>query len=218
MSPHSVPPEKPEVARAPLNLELLRGGAAQREAEIARALEKATGSELSPEAIEALASEAPLLPPREPLGARLANYFGRHQLLLFVLSFFALWAIVVMPPFGADSDLAPGVVAPRDVVAPHSAFLPDRAETEKRRAAAAALVTPAYDPNPGALGQALIELPELATRTRDALASVARARAGGARRKRGRHRQIRDRQALGRGAARQPRHKISKFCGLETGA
>ena len=179
MSLYSSPPE-PTQTPAPLPLELVRGGAegrhaearaGEREAEIARALERATGSELSPEAIEALASEAPLVPPREPLGARLANFFGRRQLLLFVLSFFALWAIVVMPPFGADADLAPGAVAPRDVVAPHSAFLPDRAETQKRRDAAAALVTPAYDPNPAALSQALIELPELARRTRRALES-----------------------------------------------
>ena len=170
--------------RAPLPLELLRGGPNatlgeepnKREAEIARALEKATGSELSPEAIEALASEAPLIPPREPLGARLANYFGRHQLLLFVLSFFALWAIVVVPTPGADSDLSPGVMAPRDIVAPHSAFLPDRAETDKRRDAAAALVTPAYDPNPSALSQALIELPETARRLRAAVKAVRAAR------------------------------------------
>ncbi len=174
-------PLKPDDnARAPLNLELLRGGPIsieekgasaeqhKRETEIARALEKATGSELSPEAIEALASEAPLIPPREPVGARLANYLGRHQLLLFVLSFFALWAIVIVPTPGADRDLAPGLVAPRDVIAPHNAFLPDEAETAKRREAAAALVTPAYDPNPGALGQALIELPALAGKLRAA--------------------------------------------------
>ena len=106
------------------------------------------------------------MPPREPLGARLANYLGRHQLLLFIISFFALWALVVVPMPGADRELTPGAVAARDVVAPHSAFLPDRNETEKRRQAAAALVTPAYDSNPGALGQALIELPETARRLR----------------------------------------------------
>ncbi len=160
---------------APLPLELLRGGLGEnaqpnsRETEIARALEKATGSELSPEAIEALANEAPLIPPREPLGARLATYFGRNQLLLFVLSFFTLWALVILPTPFADSDLRRGLVAPRDIVAPHSAFLPDRAETEKRRTAAAALVTPAYDPNPAALSQALIELPETARTLRAAL-------------------------------------------------
>ena len=176
MNPHSASGENSQPARAPLNLELLRGGpevdaaVRAREIEIARALEKATGSELSPEAIEALASEAPLIPPREPIGARLANYFGRHQLLLFVLSFFALWAIVVVPPFGADSDLAPGIVAPRDLVASRSAFLPDRPETQKRREAAAALVTPAYDPNPGALAQALSELPETVRQMRSGLA------------------------------------------------
>ena len=182
MNPQLTPDEN---TRAPLNLELLRGGPSStgnpeisaRETEIARALEKATGSELSPEAIEALASEAPLLPPREPLGARLANYFGRNQLLLFVLSFFALWAIAVVPMPFADSDLAPGWVASRDIVAPHSAFLPDRAETEKRREAAAALVTPAYDPNPGALSQALIELPESARELRVALQKVRELRA-----------------------------------------
>ena len=172
MNPHSAPGENPQPARAPLNLELLRGGpevdaaVRAREIEIARALEKATGSELSPEAIEALASEAPLIPIREPIGARLANYFGRHQLLLFVLSFFALWAIVVVPPLGGDLDLAPGIIAPRDLVASRSAFLPDRTETQKRRDAAAALVTPAYDPNPGALAQALSELPDAAHQMR----------------------------------------------------
>lgn len=171
-------------ASAPLPFELLRGGAGSnpgsganpeisaRESEIARALEKATGSEISPEAIEALASEAPLIPPREPLGARLANYFGRNQLLLFVLSFFTMWAIAVVPMPFVDSDLAPGIVVPRDIVAPHSAFLPDRTETEKRRAAAAALVTPAYDPNPSALSEALIELPATARRLRAALENV----------------------------------------------
>ena len=183
MNSHSAPSpgDSPrDDAPATLPLELLRGGAGSgagaevraREIEIARALEKATGSELSPEAIEALASEAPLIPPREPLGARLANYFGRNQLLLFVLSFFAMWAIAVIPMPFVDSELAPGIVAPRDIVAPHSAFLPDRAETEKRRAAAAALVTPAYDPNPGALSQALIELPATARRLRVALENV----------------------------------------------
>ena len=186
MNSQSAPPsgESPrDKAPAPLPLELLRGGlgagaggeVSTREAEIARALEKATGSELSPEAIEALASEAPLIPPREPLGARLATYFGRNQLLLFVLSFFALWALVVLPTPFADSDLVRGVVAPRDVVAPHSAFLPDRAETETRRAAAAALVTPAYDSNPGALSRALIELPESARDLRAALTDVRQA-------------------------------------------
>ena len=189
MNPHFTPDDNASNPRAPLSLELLRGGPNataggatnggagvaepnKREAEIARALEKATGSELSPEAIEALASEAPLVPPREPLGARLANYFGRHQLLLFVMSFFALWAIVVAPMPGADTDLGLGLVAPRDIVAPHSAFLPDRAETDKRRDAAAALVTPAYDPNPGALGQALTELPELTRGLRITLQTI----------------------------------------------
>ena len=191
MNPYSAPSsgDSPrDNSPAPLPLELLRGGpnsgetvrASTREAEIARALEKATGSELSPEAIEALASEAPLIPPREPLGARLATYFGRNQLLLFVLSFFALWALTVLPTPFADADLVRGLVAPRDVVAPHSAFLPDRAETEKRREAAAALVTPAYDPNPAALSQALIELPATARRLRIALDSVRQTQNAGA--------------------------------------
>ena len=193
MNSHPAPPsgDSPrDNQSAPLPLELLRGGLGSgerggaqpgtREAEIARALEKATGSELSPEAIEALASEAPLIPPREPLGARLATYFGRNQLLLFVLSFFTLWALVVLPTPFADSDLRRGVVAPRDIVAPHSAFLPDRAETQRRREAAAALVTPAYDPNPAALSQALIALPETARGLRAALEDVRQTQRAGA--------------------------------------
>ena len=116
-------------------------------------------AELSPELIEAIASDSPLVPPREPLGVRLASYFGRHQLQLFVLSFFCLWAILCLPPLGVDRQLKPGQLAPTDYVATQSAYLLDEAETQKRRDAQSALVTPAYVPNRGALASALAELP-----------------------------------------------------------
>ncbi len=128
--------------------------------------------EMSADTLEALAVDTPLLPPREPLGARLASYFGRHLILLFCVSFSCLWAILSLPsPFNRP-DFAPGEVAPRDYTAPQNTFLPDRAETARRRAAAAALVTPAYDPAPSAQGQALFALHEISEKSRLAAAQL----------------------------------------------
>ncbi len=133
--------------------------------EIARA-------ELSADTLEALAVDTPLLPPREPLGARMASYFGRHLILLFCLSFGCLWSILSVPsPFNRP-DFVPGDAAPRDYVAPQNAFLPDRAETMRRRAAAAALVTPAYDPAPSAQSQALFVLREVTEKSRRAALEI----------------------------------------------
>jgi hypothetical protein len=127
---------------------------------------------LSADALEAIAGDTPLLPPREPLGEKLASYFGRHLLLLFWVSFGCFWAILSLPsPFNRP-DFAPGDLAPRDYVAPQNAFLPDRAETRRRRAAAAALVTPAYEPAPGAQAQALSLLDENLEKTRAAAARL----------------------------------------------
>lgn len=125
-------------------------------------------AELSADALEALAVDTPLLPTLEPLGARLASYFGRHLILLFWFSFGCLWAILSIPSPFNRADFAPGQPAPRDYIAPQNAFLPDRAETERRRAAAAALVTPAYDPAPSAQAQALFVLREAAAKSRRA--------------------------------------------------
>lgn len=125
--------------------------------------------EISPEVLEALAVDAPLLPQKRPLGARLADYFGRHQLLLFLLSFLALWGLVTLPPFLTRPDTGPGQLATRDYVAPQTTYVPDREETALRREAAAALVTPAYIPNPSALALALSELPSVVERTRAGL-------------------------------------------------
>jgi putative nucleotidyltransferase with HDIG domain len=160
-------PEKPSHG-----LELVPGGASGASPEaISRELQ-----ELSPDALETIASDAPLVPPREPLGARLASYFGRHQLLLFVASFFALWAIVAAPFNLSDPQIQLGARAPRDIVAPQNAYVPDRAETERRRNNAAALVTPAYAPNPGALAQALAELPAFVDEARQSAALSRRER------------------------------------------
>ena len=160
-------PEKPSH-----NLELVPGGASASPEAISRELQ-----ELSPDALETIASDAPLVPPREPLGARLASYFGRHQLLLFVASFFALWAIVAAPFNLSDPQIRLGERAPHDIVAPQNAFIPDRAETARRRDGASALVTPAYAPNPGALAQALAELPLLIEVARQSAAPTRRERA-----------------------------------------
>src|SRR6476620_6734940 len=42
--------------------------------------------------------EAPLLPPRDPLGARMAGSLGRHHSLLVAMCVVRVWAIVAMPP------------------------------------------------------------------------------------------------------------------------
>ncbi|RYG64485.1 hypothetical protein EON80_19165, partial [bacterium] len=129
---------------------------------------EASRVELSADALEALAVDTPLLPTLEPLGARLASYFGRHLILLFWFSFGCMWAILSIPsPFNRP-DFAPGQPAPRDYIAPQNAFLPDRTETDRRRAAAASLVTPAYEPAPSAQSQALFKLREVEEKSRSA--------------------------------------------------
>ncbi len=150
----------------PLNLELLPGGAREAMRELLSGEGGEGNGELSPDVLEALAVDSPLLPPREPVGARLASYFGRHQLLLLLGCFLALWGIVSIPIHMGDTDLKLGSVASHDIVAPQNAYAYDREETSKRRERAAALVTPAYDPNPSALGQAQAELPEIAQNAR----------------------------------------------------
>jgi putative nucleotidyltransferase with HDIG domain len=135
---------------------------------------EASRAELSADTLEALAVDTPLLPSLEPLGARLASYFGRHLILLFWVSFGCLWAILSLPsPFNRP-DFAPGQAAPRDYIAPQNAFLPDRSETLRRRIAAAALVTPAYDPAPSAQSQALFSLREISEKSRQAAAQLPR--------------------------------------------
>ncbi len=129
-------------------------------------------AEMSADTLEALAVDTPLLPPKEPLGVRLAAYFGRHLILLFCVSFSCLWAILSAPSPFSRPDFLPGQPAPRDYVAPQTAFLPDRIETLRRRAAAAALVTPAYDPAPAAQSQALFALKEIAAKSRSAAAEL----------------------------------------------
>ncbi|BCM93036.1 cyclic-di-AMP phosphodiesterase PgpH [Abditibacteriota bacterium] len=150
----------------PLNLELLPGGAREAVRELLSGEGGEGTGELSPDVLEALAVDSPLLPPREPMGARFASYFGRHQLLLLLACFLALWAIVSVPVHLGDSELRLGGVAPRDIVAPQNDYAFDREETIKRRDRAAATVPPAYDSNPSALGQAQAELPEIAQTAR----------------------------------------------------
>ena len=145
----------------PRSLELLPGGAREAMRELLSGADGEGGNELSPDVLEALAVDSPLLPPREPMGARFASYFGRHQLLLLLGCFLVLWAILSVPLHLGDGELKVGQPAPREVVAPQNAFAFDAEETARRRDRAAALVTPAYDPDPSALGQALGELPSV---------------------------------------------------------
>jgi putative nucleotidyltransferase with HDIG domain len=152
----------------PLNLELLPGGAREAMRDLLSGADGEGGSELSPDVLEALAVDSPLLPPREPLGVRVASYFGRHQLLLLLGCFLALWAILSVPLHLGEGELQVGVPSPREVVAPQTAFAFDAEETGRRRESAAALVPPAYDPDPSALGQVLGELPVLEQNARRA--------------------------------------------------
>lgn len=156
----------------PLNLELLPGGAREAMRELLSGADGEGGSEMSPDVLEALAVDSPLLPPREPFGARLASYFGRHQLLLLLGCFLALWAILSVPLHVGEGELRLGAPAPHEVVAPQNAFAFDAEETGRRREQAAALVTPAYDPDPSALGQALGELPVIEANARRVARSV----------------------------------------------
>lgn len=134
--------------------------------------ESVSGAQLSADALEAIAVDTPLLPPKEPLGVRLASYFGRHLLLLFVVSLGCLWGITSLPsPFNRP-DFTPGQLAPRDYVAPQNTFLPDRSETSRRRAAAAALVPPAYKPASSAQSQALFLLREASRTSRRAAGNL----------------------------------------------
>ncbi len=161
----------------PRNLELLPGGAREAMRELLSGVDGEGDGELSPDVLEALAVDSPLLPPREPLGARIAFYFGRHQLLLLLGCFLALWAILSVPLHLGEGELQVGQPSRREVVAPQNAFAFDADETARRRDRAAALVTPAYDPDPSALGQALGELPSLLQQARNS-ARVAVAKAG----------------------------------------
>jgi len=165
----------------PLNLEQLPGGAREAMRELLSGADGEGGSEMSPDVLEALAVDSPLLPPREPFGARLASYFGRHQLLLLSGCFLALWAILSVPLHVGEGELQIGARAPHEVLAPQTAFAFDAEETQKRRDGAAALVTPAYDLDPSALGQALSELPAIQAGARhfarEVLAQVAKQRA-----------------------------------------
>lgn len=122
----------------------------------------------SPEPLEPLANsekptlqaigQAPLLPPREPLGARMAAAFGRHQAALMALCIALLWAIVALPPLWRAEPYQVGAAPGHDILVPQQTYLLDSEETRRRQDDAANLVTPDYEPNPNAQAAALADL------------------------------------------------------------
>jgi hypothetical protein len=111
--------------------------------------------------------QLPLLPPREPLGARVAGVFGRHQVALVALCVLLLWAIVALPPLWRREPYQVGMAAGHDILAPQQTFLLDAEETRRRQDDAANLVTPDYDPNPNAQAASLADLGSLVRAARE---------------------------------------------------
>ncbi len=115
--------------------------------------------------------QAPLLPPREPFGARVAAVFGRHQAALLALCVLLLWAIVALPPLWNNEPYRVGVAPGHDILVPQQTFLLDGDETRRRQDDAANLVTPDYDPNPSAQAAALADLGSLVRAAQTLLAA-----------------------------------------------
>ncbi len=103
----------------------------------------------------------PLVPPREPLGARLAALMGRRHMLLVALCAALLWCIVALPPLSPPEEISVGQTASHDILAPYTTMLLDRTETTRRQAEASALVAPEYERNPSALDRARLRLRSL---------------------------------------------------------
>jgi putative nucleotidyltransferase with HDIG domain len=95
---------------------------------------------------------------REPWAARLAGRMGRHHAVLMLLSIVLLWLVAALPAGRGIPALEIGQPAPREVIAPATALVPDRESTELRRRDAAALVPPVYDGDPQAQRRALSRL------------------------------------------------------------
>ncbi len=123
-------------------------------------------SATQPVSLQAI-GQAPLLPPREPLGARIAGSLGRHHSLLIAVCVLLLWAIVAMPPLWNRDPYQPGSVSGHDVLVPQPAYLLDHEETRRRQEEAANLVTPYYDPNAGAPSLAISHLASLCDSARE---------------------------------------------------
>ena len=119
--------------------------------------------------------QSPLLPPREPLGARVAGVFGRHQAALVALCVLLLWAIVALPPLWRQEPYQVGMAPGHDILVPQQTFLLDDEETRLRQDDAANLVTPDYDPNPNAQAAALADLGSFVRAGRELAAQSPRA-------------------------------------------
>lgn len=138
-------------------LEIGVAGSVPSTLEIERALMEAQGGESFADAI----SPAPLVPPREPLGARLAALMTQRHWLLLPLCVALLWGAVSYRPPGENVELRVDDIAQHDIIAPHGGLVVDRELTERNRDAAAELVPPQYDVRSNALQVARSELREL---------------------------------------------------------
>ncbi len=107
---------------------------------------------------EQVIGQTPLLPPREPLGARIAALLGRRHGILLALCTLGLWVAMTLRPPGEGETLRRGATATHDVIAPRAATLLDRRMTAARKRDAASLVPPVYDGSPTAQAQAMAEL------------------------------------------------------------
>jgi len=114
--------------------------------------------------------------PTEPRLAQLAGKVGRHHALLMLLCAACLWLIVGLPSLQPHEEYQRGDQAVSDIIATHSALVPDKAETDARRGEAVALVPPVYDGNPGAQDRALEQLNVLLQAKSNGLSPSQRAR------------------------------------------
>jgi hypothetical protein len=69
---------------------------------------------------EQIIGQTPLLPPREPLGARLAGFMGRRHGVLMALCALLLWAAMTLRPPGEGEVYKRGAIAKDNIYAPRA--------------------------------------------------------------------------------------------------
>ena len=116
--------------------------------------------------------DTPLVPPRAPLRTRIVSSIARHHGVLLALCVLLLWGAMTLQLPGTNGDLRPGARASHNIIAPRATTVPDRESTQERRDEAAALVTPEYDSDLRAQGQALSNLNVLVRAVRQSAAQI----------------------------------------------